>query len=70
MENTPLHTAGQEGHLKICSAIIETLDDKNPRNNTGITPLFIAAKHGHLEICKLIVNQMEAKDNLLKYLIV
>ena len=31
------------------------MDDKNPRDNNGVTALHNAAENGHLEVCKIIL---------------
>mgnify|MGYP002049416097 CR=1 FL=1 len=57
----------QKGHLEICRAIMDNLDDKNPRNNDGATPLYLAANCGHLKICQLIIANVDNQnipDNL------
>ena len=42
------------GHLSVCHLILENVDDKNPKNNSGLTPLQFAARYNHLRIKKLI----------------
>ena len=55
--DTPLHFAAQEGHLEICSLIIENISDRNPFSR-GRTPLHYAAAQGHIEVCRLILDKV------------
>ena len=41
--NTPLHDAAKNGNLSKCKMIINHVENKNPRNNIGLTPLHMAA---------------------------
>ena len=59
---TPLHAAASMGHLAVCRLIIENIDDKNPKSNTGFTPLHKATENGHLSVCQLIVENVDDKN--------
>ena len=59
---TPLHNAAAFGHLKVCIAIMNEIQDKNPSDNRGLTPLHYAAERGHLEVCKAIMNEVQDKN--------
>ena len=36
---TPMHLAALNGHLEVCTQIIDVLEHKNPGNENGLTPL-------------------------------
>ena len=55
----PLPAKG--GWLKICELFVENNQDKNPKDNSGMTPLHYAARGGYLEICELILSNIEDK---------
>ena len=59
---TPFHVAATNNRLSLCEAIIEKLQDKNPRSNNGGTPLHHAAFRGHLELCQLIMDKVDDKN--------
>ena len=46
----------------MCDFIIYQVDDKNPRDKTGITPLHFAARNGHRSVCKLIRGKIADKN--------
>ena len=51
--NTPLHYAATYGRLEMCQLIFNKLkkkDDKNPKNNAGITPIILAAEKKNREV--------------------
>ena len=49
-------------HLSVCKLIIESANEKNPKDSFGRTPLHLAAMHGHFEICQLILDQIDNKS--------
>ena len=49
-EATDLHTAAQEGDVKLVEELIANGADINTTNKDGITPLFLAAERGDLEM--------------------
>ena len=51
---TPLHSAAREGHLKFFQLLFERLDHKLPEDFIGSTPYHTAAICGQLEICKFV----------------
>jgi ankyrin repeat protein len=61
------HFAAEFGHLDFCKLIIESIDDKNPKDNKGKTPLHRAARHGYLDICKLIIENVQEKNPGLEF---
>ena len=67
MEDTPLHWAAQNGQTDICLHIMNSITDKNPSNNQGVTPLHLAAHFGSLEICQALIlccnNKNPADEN-------
>ena len=50
---TPLHEAARQGHLKICSLIIDHANDIDVEDNEGQTPKHLAKENGHHEVEKL-----------------
>ena len=52
----------KEGHMKICQLLIETIDEKNPRDIDGNTPLHIAAERGNFELCNFITQCLDDKN--------
>ena len=54
----PFHFAAEFGLLEICEMIMENMDEKNPKDDWGVTPLHRAAENGKLEVCKLIVESL------------
>ena len=60
--STPLHGAAENGHLEVCSLIIDAIDNKNPADAYGNTPLHAAARSGHLEVVRLIVENITDKS--------
>ena len=42
--------------------LMQTVGDKNPRNNKGKTPLHQAAKYGFFDLCKLILENTTNKN--------
>ena len=65
---TPFHFAvpAAKGDLELSKFIIKNLEnnDKNPKDDVGITPLHLAAEEGDLELCKLIVQNVTDKSPL------
>ena len=55
------------GNFKECKWIIDHIENKNPKNCSGITPLHLAAKFGQLSVCKLIIENIEDKNSQDKY---
>jgi len=58
---TPFHLAAKRGYLPVCQFIIANADDKNPKDDRGMTPLHVAAQYGHLQICELIIANTDDK---------
>lgn len=54
--DTPLHSAAEGGHYKICKLIIDAagISDKNPSNKSNETPLELATSNNHTEVGLLI----------------
>ena len=52
----------RSGLLDICQEILESVADKNPRNEDGTTPLHDAAIEGHLDIVRLILDNVQEKN--------
>ena len=56
---TPLHYAAHDGHLEVCKAIMEKLENKNPKDNFGDTPKDMAHTNGHNMIVELFSNSSD-----------
>ena len=54
--------AAECGHVQSFKLIFEEIEEKNPKDNNGITPLHIAAAHGYVEICKMILDSVPDKN--------
>ena len=61
---TPLHYAAILNDLKIYKLIAENIEDKHPKDNTGITPLNIAVQYEHLDICNYVSGKIVKKEDL------
>ena len=67
-ENTPLHTAAENGCSKITRFILENSDadniDINRPNKNGKTPLNLAEAYDHKDICKLLTTAISKQNNV------
>ena len=63
---TPLHSAAENGHLRVCELIINKVSEKNPKDLQGWTPLHSAAQNGHLEVCELILRNIRKCNSVRK----
>ena len=70
-DDTPLHTAADNGDLKSYHLIMENVEDKNPlihykynmEGGSGeITPLHLAAKNADFNVFKFIFNNVDDKN--------
>ena len=59
---TPLHYAAKDGYSAMCELIINEVNDKNPKSESGLTPLHFAARNGQLSVCQLIINNVQDKN--------
>ena len=50
---TPLHEAASNGRLEVCRLIIDSVRDKNPERDDGVTPLDLAISKGHKKVMNL-----------------
>ena len=41
---------------------MKEVQDKNPKDEDGLTPFHVAAGNGHTEICRLIFNSVKEKN--------
>ena len=62
----PFHFAAKNGFLEICEMIMENMDEKNPKDDWGVTPLHEAAEYGKVEVCKLIVENVQCDKEICK----
>ena len=51
----------------VCKLIINSVDEKNPKNVNCTTPLHEAVYNCHLNICKLIISTAVAQKNPANY---
>ena len=62
--DTPLHSAAERGHYKICKLIIDAgIEDKNPSNKNNETPLELATANNHTEVGLLIRERVGSWDS-------
>ena len=65
---SPLHyavgffTKKRGGYLSVCKALVENLEDKNPRDWDGYTALHMAVGHGSYDILKLLIDNVTIKN--------
>lgn len=59
---TALHCAAIQGHLNICTILLEAGAHVDPIDSLGCTPLLWAAQEGHHEICSFLLEH-EANVN-------
>ena len=59
---TPFHLAGQLGRYDMALLFLDTLPDKNPKDNHNYTVLHEASYFGHLEIVKAITKLVKEKN--------
>ena len=52
---TPLHSACNNGHLKVAEALIAAGADVNAKTDTDWTPLHSACNNGHLEVAEALI---------------
>ena len=50
------------GRLEVCNAIMNQVQDKNPKNFYGWTPLHLAALSGHSSVCEAIMKNIFDKN--------
>ena len=58
----PIHIAVICEKLHLCKYIIQNSDNKNPKQNDGITALHFAAQTGNPEICSLVIENLVEKN--------
>ena len=65
-ENTPLHTAAENGCSKITKFILENsiADEINLLNRYDKTPLNLAEENNHMDICKLLTSAISKQNNI------
>ena len=54
---SPLHFAARTGEIDVVRKIFQKVEDKNPKDENGLTPLHWAAQNGNLGICQLIIGK-------------
>ena len=62
---TFVHLAAASNQVEICTKLMEILDQKNPKNNEGVSPLQIAAQNGHWDLAQTtieIIGKLVRKD--------
>ena len=63
---TPLHLVAETGNFDICKYIIDSVEDKNPKDFLDWTPLHWAAQEGNKNICILILENVDEKNPIEK----
>ena len=61
-ENTPLHTACENGQTQIASLLILLGAEVDTRNKDGVTPLHLTCKFGHKETAELLLRRGSKVD--------
>ena len=61
-ENTPLHTACENGQTQIASLLIQLGAEVDTLNKDGVTPLHLACEFGHKETAELILRRGSKMD--------
>ena len=61
-QNTPLHTAVQNGNLDIVRMLLDAGYSPNEANGEGLTPLHIVAQTGNTEIAALLIERANKND--------
>ena len=61
-ENTPLHTACENGQTQIASLLIQLGAEVDTRNKDGVTPLHLACEFGHKETAELLLRRGSKVD--------
>ena len=64
-QNTPLHTAVQNGNIEIVKLLLDAGHDPNEANAEGLTPLHIAAQTGNAGIATLLVSRPMDNDKVI-----
>ena len=60
---TPLHYAGQQGHLPIVRFILNCIKDSNPPDSIGRTVMHYAAEEGQLDVIKFYAEKLKTGVN-------
>ena len=53
-----LHHAAKYGQGHVCLAIMDMIEDKNPKTIEGLTPPEFAAQHGHKNVSENLMNKI------------
>ena len=54
-DSVPFQYSAKYGNLEVCRFFINNIDDKNPKDDEGLTPLHIAAENGKFKVCQMIL---------------
>ena len=61
-DGQPFHKSAEFGMLEVCRFFIKNIDDKNPKDDDGLTPLHYAAENGHFQVCQMILEVIDDKN--------
>ena len=60
---SPLHFAARTGQIEVVENILEKeANEKNPKDDNGLTPFHWAAQNGNLDICQLFMKHLKEKS--------
>ena len=60
---SPLHFAARTGQIEVIEKILEKeANEKNPKDENGLTPFHWAAQNGNLDICQLFMKHLKEKS--------
>ena len=60
---SPLHFAARTGQIEVVEKILEKeANEKNPKDENGLTPFHWAAQNGNLDICQLFMKHLKEKS--------
>ena len=49
-------------YFEVCKLILDNVQDKNPKDDYGVTPLHFAAQNDYSKVCLLILKNVQEKN--------